>query len=97
MINQISSDDLARELGTLGTWQFDRVRKAIYRELVFENFAEAFGFMTAVALHAEKADHHPEWCNVYNRVQIWLTTHDANGVSQRDIRLAKVINSLTEK
>ena len=57
-------------------------------------FAEAFGFMTRVALAAEKADHHPEWSNVYNKVEIVLSTHDAGGLSEKDVALAKVIDSI---
>jgi 4a-hydroxytetrahydrobiopterin dehydratase len=63
--------------------------------LSFVDFAEAFGFMTRVAILAEKADHHPEWFNVYNRVEILLTTHDADGLSQRDIDLAGKIDAIT--
>jgi len=61
----------------------------------FGDFAEAFGFMTRVAILAEKADHHPEWFNVYNRVDILLTTHDAGGLSQRDVNLATAIDAIT--
>ncbi len=64
------------------------------RSFRFRNFVEAFGFMTKVALLAEQADHHPEWFNVYNRVDILLTTHDADGLSARDVALAKAINKL---
>lgn len=64
------------------------MRDAISREFVFADFAQAFGFMTQIAIQAEKQNHHPEWSNVYNRVTITLTTHDINGLSQRDIELA---------
>jgi 4a-hydroxytetrahydrobiopterin dehydratase len=64
---------------------------AIEREFKFKDFNQAFGFMTRVALHAEKADHHPEWFNVYNRVRITLTTHDADGLSERDAAMARAI------
>ncbi|HEY3697839.1 MAG TPA: 4a-hydroxytetrahydrobiopterin dehydratase [Spongiibacteraceae bacterium] len=66
----------------------------LYRAIRFNNFAAAFGFMAQVALIAEKADHHPEWLNVYNRVEIWLTTHDAGGISERDFALAQQIDTL---
>ncbi len=66
----------------------------IKRSFRFGNFVEAFGFMTKVALLAEKADHHPEWSNVYNRVEIRLTTHDAGGLSKRDVALAAKIDGL---
>jgi 4a-hydroxytetrahydrobiopterin dehydratase len=67
-------------------------RPAIRRDLKFADFNAAFGFMTRVALHADKADHHPEWSNVYNGVQIVLTTHDAGGVTQKDVTLARFID-----
>ena len=67
---------------------------ALCREFVFENFVQAFGFMSRVALLAEAADHHPEWSNVYSRVEIYLTTHDADGISERDFQLANRINTL---
>ena len=67
-------------------------RPAIARALKFADFNAAFAFMTAVALLAEKMDHHPEWSNVYNRVDILLTTHDAGGVTENDIRMARLID-----
>jgi 4a-hydroxytetrahydrobiopterin dehydratase len=63
------------------------------RAFQFSDFNEAFGFMTRVAIAADKADHHPEWFNVYNRVEITLTTHDADGLSERDVKLAKFIDN----
>lgn len=66
----------------------------LYRRLVFKDFNEAFGFICRVALLAEAMDHHPEWSNVYNRVEISLTTHDAGGISERDFTLAQRINGL---
>jgi 4a-hydroxytetrahydrobiopterin dehydratase len=79
-------------LSSLPEWQYDEKANGIRRSLRFDNFAQAFGFMTRIAILAEKADHHPEWFNVYNRVDILLTTHDVGGVSQRDIDLALAIN-----
>jgi 4a-hydroxytetrahydrobiopterin dehydratase len=79
----------------LPQWTYDADVKGIRRILSFVDFAEAFGFMTRVAILAEKADHHPEWFNVYNRVEILLTTHDADGLSQRDIDLAGKIDAIT--
>ena len=76
----------------LPQWTYDADVKGIRRNLRFTDFAEAFGFMTSVAILAEKADHHPEWFNVYSRVEILLTTHDADGLSQRDIDLASKID-----
>jgi 4a-hydroxytetrahydrobiopterin dehydratase len=67
---------------------------AIEREFKFKDFNQAFGFMTRVALYAEKADHHPEWFNVYNRVRITLTTHDAGGLSERDVAMARAIEGM---
>jgi 4a-hydroxytetrahydrobiopterin dehydratase len=78
----------------LPQWTYDADAKGIRRTLRFADFAEAFGFMTRVAILAEKADHHPEWFNVYNRVEILLTTHDADGLSQRDIDLASKIDAI---
>lgn len=69
-------------------------RDAIEKKFKFKDFNEAFDFMERVALMAEKMDHHPEWYNVYNRVDITLSTHDAGGVSERDIKLAQFIDSL---
>jgi len=86
----IASFDLAR----LPDWALSADGLAISREWVFADFVAAFGFMARVAILAEKQDHHPEWSNVYNRVSIRLTTHDAGGLSQRDIRLALAIDAL---
>lgn len=69
--------------------------KAIVRTFAFKNFSEAFAFLTRVAMHAEKVDHHPEFTNVWNRVDFRLTTHDADGITQRDIDLAKAIDALS--
>jgi 4a-hydroxytetrahydrobiopterin dehydratase len=66
----------------------------LFRELTFPNFVKAFGFMSSVALEAERMDHHPEWSNVYSRVVIELTTHDAGGISERDFELARKIDAL---
>ncbi|KAM7323017.1 hypothetical protein ACRRTK_018522 [Alexandromys fortis] len=68
-------------------------RDAIYKEFIFKNFNQAFGFMSRVALQAEKMNHHPEWFNVYNKVQITLTSHDCGGLSKRDVKLARFIDS----
>lgn len=81
-------------LAELPDWTLRADGLAIARSFKFADFNAAFGFMTRVALHAEKADHHPEWFNVYNRVDITLTTHDAGGLSQRDVGLARAINAL---
>lgn len=77
---------------TTPTWQF--IDKGIEKEFQFKNFIEAFGFMSKVALYAEKANHHPEWSNVYNKVKIRLSTHDAGGFTQKDVDLADKIDGL---
>ncbi len=81
-------------LASLPNWREVAGRDAIQRNLKFADFNEAWGFMARVALAAEKADHHPEWSNVYNKVEIVLSTHDAGGLSAKDVALAKVIDSL---
>jgi 4a-hydroxytetrahydrobiopterin dehydratase len=81
-------------LKSLPLWEYDKAAGGIRRQLRFADFASAFGFMTHVAILAEKADHHPEWFNVYNRVDILLTTHDAGGLSQRDIDLAHAVDAI---
>ncbi|RMX05778.1 4a-hydroxytetrahydrobiopterin dehydratase [Corticibacter populi] len=89
--------DLEREaaLSAIPEWQYAAERGGlIHRRFVLRDFTEAFAFMTQIALHAEKSDHHPEWRNVYNRVDITLTTHDAGGLSQRDIALAQQIDRI---
>jgi len=73
-------------------WKKEDKRDAMTRELVFKDFNRAFAFMTQVALAAEKRDHHPEWFNVYNQVRITLSTHDAGGITQKDIDLARFID-----
>ena len=75
-------------------WTFEDSGKAITRTFTFKDFSEAFGFLTRVALHAEKADHHPEFTSVWNRVDFRLTSHDAGGVTERDVRLAEAISAL---
>ncbi|WP_159348088.1 4a-hydroxytetrahydrobiopterin dehydratase [Roseomonas harenae] len=75
-------------------WSVAEGRDAIQRTFRFRDFSEAFGFMARVALLAEAQDHHPEWFNVWNRVEITLTTHDAKGLSERDLRLAEAIDAL---
>jgi 4a-hydroxytetrahydrobiopterin dehydratase len=89
-------DEAAREAlaGTLPEWRLVAGRDAIERSFRFRDFSAAWGFMSRVALLAEAQDHHPEWSNVYNRVTILLTTHDAGGLSARDVRLAQAIDGL---
>lgn len=75
-------------------WEFEDGSKALIRTIKFKDFSAAFGFLTRLAMHAEKVDHHPEFTNVWNRVDLRLTSHDAGGVTDRDIRLAEAINRL---
>ncbi len=81
-------------LGALEGWTEVSGRDAIRKSFTFADFNQAWGFMTRVALAADKADHHPEWSNVYNRVHVTLTTHDAGGLSQRDVKMAMAIDAL---
>ena len=78
-------------------WLLDESRDAISKEFQFKNFIEAFSWMTKIAFWAEKINHHPEWFNVYNKVIITLTTHDVNGLSEKDIILGKFIDNQHEK
>ena len=94
MIAALDDQARATALNGLPDWTYDPDRRGIGRSLRFPDFVAAFGFMTKVALEAEKADHHPEWSNVYNRVEILLTTHDAGGLSERDIALARRIDAM---
>ncbi|HKE94596.1 MAG TPA: 4a-hydroxytetrahydrobiopterin dehydratase [Povalibacter sp.] len=84
-------DDQQAALAPAGLpqWRFDAERRAIAREFTFADFTQAFAFMTRIALAAEKRNHHPEWSNVYNRVEITWTTHDAGGLTQLDIESAR--------
>jgi len=75
-------------------WSLEEGGKALVRTLKFEDFSAAFAFLTRVAMHAEKVDHHPEFTNVWNRVDFRLTTHDSGGVTERDVKLAEAINRL---
>ena len=94
MVEALNDTERAEALDGLPEWDYDEGRDAIRRSISFTDFAEAFGFMTQVALIAEKADHHPEWTNVWNRVEILLTTHDAGGLSERDVELAQAIDGI---
>jgi 4a-hydroxytetrahydrobiopterin dehydratase len=80
-------------LAELPSWHYDEERGGIARSFVFRDFSQAFAFMTRVALAAEQADHHPEWSNVWNKVEIFLTTHSAGGLTAKDVDLAKRIET----
>ena len=95
MIQKLTTEERATELAQLKGWQAVKDRDAIQRKLQFADFNEAFGFMTRVAIKAQEMDHHPEWFNVYNKVEITLSTHEANGLTARDIKLASFIDSIT--
>ena len=95
-IEQLNEVERVEALDALDEWDFDEARDAITRTFTFADFSQAFAFMTRVALLAEKADHHPEWSNVWNRVEILLTTHDAGGLSHRDVDMAEAIDALVE-
>jgi len=87
--------DITQALSDLPLWHADPGdRPAMARSLRFADFNAAFGFMTRVALMADKMDHHPEWSNVYDRVEVLLTTHDAGGVTELDVKLARFIDSI---
>ena len=94
MVTRLTDGLRDEALATLPEWSWDAGRDAITRRFTFKDFNEAFGFMTRVALLAEKADHHPEWSNVWNRVDVLLTTHDAGGLSTRDVQMAQAIDAL---
>ena len=94
MIAKLTAAERDGALKELRNWQMVKDRDAIQRSFKFRNFSEAWGFMARVALLAESQDHHPEWFNVYNKVDITLSTHDAGGLSARDVKLAKTIDAV---
>ena len=94
MAEKLSGNARATALAKLEGWSEVQGRDAIRKKFTFKDFNEAFGFMARAALVAEKLDHHPEWFNVYNRVEVTLATHDAGGVTQRDVELAQTMDRL---
>ena len=97
-MSRLDAAGVAEHLEGLPGWQFSADRGGlISRDFTFTDFAEAFAFMARVALWAEKHDHHPEWSNVYNRVRVTLTTHDASGVSMKDIELARLMDQTASR
>lgn len=94
MTAKLTGKSRSDALAGLHGWSEVSGRDAIQKSFKFADFTQAWGFMTKVALAAEKADHHPEWSNVYNRVEIVLSTHDAGGLSEKDVALAKFIDSV---
>jgi len=89
---KLSDDQIKEKLKELEGWQL--VNGKLHKEFQFKDFNQAFGFMTRAAIHAEKMDHHPEWFNVYNKLKVDLMTHDAGGITENDVKLAKILNSL---
>ncbi|UWU69019.1 4a-hydroxytetrahydrobiopterin dehydratase [Bradyrhizobium sp. NC92] len=96
MSERLSAEARRQALGGLPGWTDVQGRDAIGKTFVFKDFNEAFGFMSRAALVAEKMDHHPEWRNVYKTVEVVLSTHDAGGVTARDIELAKAMNGIAK-
>jgi 4a-hydroxytetrahydrobiopterin dehydratase len=90
----LTGDERNEALAGLAGWAFDESRNGIAKSFTFADFGAAFAFMTRVALEAEKADHHPDWSNVWNRVDILLSTHSAGGVTGKDMRLAAKIETI---
>jgi 4a-hydroxytetrahydrobiopterin dehydratase len=94
MAQKLSGEARKSALGKLSGWSETKDRDAISKKFVFEDFNAAFGFMTRAALVAEKLDHHPEWSNVYKTVEVTLSTHDAGGLTELDVKLAEAMNQL---
>lgn len=94
MVKKLDDVERIALLAAHPEWTHDAARDAVTRTFAFADFNAAFGFMTRVALIAERMDHHPEWSNVYNRVTITLTTHDADGLSHRDVAMVAAIEAL---
>jgi 4a-hydroxytetrahydrobiopterin dehydratase len=94
MAQKLSGDARKSALARLGGWSETKDRDAISKKFVFADFNQAFGFMTRAALVAEKMDHHPEWFNVYKTVEVTLSTHDAGGLTELDIKLAEAMDKL---
>lgn len=94
MIAKLTDAERGALAAQLPAWEMVAGRDAITRKFRFENFSAAWGFMNRVALLAEQQDHHPEWFNVWNRVEITLATHDAGGLSAHDVKLAVAIDAL---
>ena len=89
---RLSESDIDKELKELTGWNVKNDK--LHKEFQFDNFNQAFGFMTRAAMEIEKMNHHPEWFNVYNRITVDLTTHEAGGITNNDVNLAKILNSL---
>jgi len=92
VLTKLSDEQIQAELNGLNGWSV--VNGKLHKEFEFSDFNEAFGFMARASMHIEKMNHHPEWFNVYNKLVIDLMTHDASGITENDINLAKILNSL---
>ena len=91
-MKKLSKTEVTNKLKKLSGWKLVKGRNAISKTFKFKNFTEAFGWMTSMALYAEKKDHHPEWFNVYSTVEVTLSTHDAGGVTSLDLDIAREMN-----
>ena len=91
-MKKLSKTEVTNKLKKLSGWKLMKGRNAITKTFKFKNFTEAFGWMTSMALYAEKKDHHPEWFNVYNTIEVTLSTHDAGGVTSLDLDMAREMN-----
>ena len=89
---RLSSDEIKSAVSQLTDWQFNTDHTAIHRQFKFKNFKSAFAFMTMAAMQAEQMNHHPEWANVYNKVDVTLTTHDVSGLTELDVTLASFMD-----
>ena len=96
MIKKLTKTEVTQKLKRLSGWKMVKGRNAITKTFKFKDFIQAFGWMTSMAIYAEKKDHHPEWFNVYSTVEVVLSTHDIGGVSNLDIELAKKMNSTSK-
>ncbi len=94
MVSLLSNDDRQDALTKLDGWSYNDSDKTISKEFEFKDFIDAWGFMSKVAIKAEKLDHHPDWSNGYNKVSVNLTTHDASGITENDIKLAKFMDKV---
>lgn len=93
-LTKLTDEQIKKELTSLTGWSV--VNGKLHKDFIFTDFIEAFGFMSKAAIHIEKINHHPEWFNVYNKIKVDLVTHDADGITQNDVNLARILNSLAK-
>ena len=93
---RLTADEISKAMADLEGWSMVEGREAIFKSFVFKNFIQAFGFMTQSAIIAEKMDHHPEWFNVYKTVDVTLATHDVDGLTELDFKLAKAMDKISQ-